>query len=265
MRADLRFAMPPDPGVGVTAKSAMDAWAPGGFGGPGYDDWRCIVTTVNRMPAVVEYLRTPDHPVPAVRHRCSAHRRREGRRAHRIPRHRQAMAGPAPDTVIQVPIGDESSALNTNATTRTPPPRRRCRRGVLCLKNIVTINDAVVLISSESVNTRNARKGPGRSHLSSAEGHGEHVRKDFDLASRAGHLARAHRLVSYRVNTTPPGNVRVCTRFRFTQPSSAVKNGVPPPPGPGRWPGRTRRSARPAWQPRRALRRRCPSGRRPRP
>jgi hypothetical protein len=32
----------------------------------------------------------------------------------------------------------------------------------LCPKNIVTINDAVVLISSESVNTRNARKGPGK-------------------------------------------------------------------------------------------------------
>jgi RNA polymerase sigma-70 factor (ECF subfamily) len=63
MREDLRFAMPPDPGVWVTAKSAMDAWVSGGFGGPGYDDWRCIVTTVNRMPAVVEYLRTPDHPV----------------------------------------------------------------------------------------------------------------------------------------------------------------------------------------------------------
>ncbi len=55
--------MPPEPGVWVTARSALDSWVSGGFGGPGYDDWRCIVTTVNRMPAVVEYLRTPDHPV----------------------------------------------------------------------------------------------------------------------------------------------------------------------------------------------------------
>src|SRR5215213_2260745 len=31
---------------------------------------------------------------------------------------------------------------------------------------------------------------------------------------------RAHRLVSYLVMTTPPGNVRVSTRFRFTQLSS---------------------------------------------
>src|SRR5215472_7813370 len=40
---------------------------------------------------------------------------------------------------------------------------------------------------------------------------------------------RAQRLVSYLVKITPPGNVRVSTRFRFTQLSSAVKNGVPPP------------------------------------
>src|SRR5438445_552364 len=39
----------------------------------------------------------------------------------------------------------------------------------------------------------------------------------------------AQRLVSYLVRITPPGNVRVSTRFRFTQLSSAVKNGVPPP------------------------------------
>ena len=39
----------------------------------------------------------------------------------------------------------------------------------------------------------------------------------------------AHRLVSYLVRTTPPGKVRVSTRFRFTQLSSVVQNGVPPP------------------------------------
>src|SRR5438309_10157610 len=37
------------------------------------------------------------------------------------------------------------------------------------------------------------------------------------------------RLVSYLVRSTPSGNVRVSTRFRFTQLSRAVKNGVPPP------------------------------------
>src|SRR4051794_26700807 len=46
------------------------------------------------------------------------------------------------------------------------------------------------------------------------------------------HRNRAH-LLSYLVMTTPPGNVRVSTRFRFTQLSSAVKNGAPPPTSTG--------------------------------
>ena len=33
---------------------------------------------------------------------------------------------------------------------------------------------------------------------------------------------RAQRLVSYLVRTTPPGNVRVSTRFRFTQLSLSL-------------------------------------------
>ena len=41
------------------------------------------------------------------------------------------------------------------------------------------------------------------------------------------------RLVSYLVSTMPPGNVRVSTRFKLTQLSSAVKNGVPPPTNTG--------------------------------
>ena len=53
-------------------------------------------------------------------------------------------------------------------------------------------------------------------------------------ASSSGVTSRAYgptaqRLVSYLVSTTPPGKVRVSTRFRFTQLSSAVKNGVPSP------------------------------------
>jgi hypothetical protein len=72
---------------------------------------------------------------------------------------------------------------------------------------------------------------PGQSRAAGRDH--KHARKDFELASRAEHLARAHLLVSYRVSTTPPGNVRVSTRFRFTQLSSAVKNGVPPPTSTG--------------------------------
>jgi RNA polymerase sigma-70 factor (ECF subfamily) len=63
LRDDLRFAMLPDPGdVLVTAKEAVDGWVSNGLFQRGYDDWRCITTTVNRMPAAVLYLRTPDDP-----------------------------------------------------------------------------------------------------------------------------------------------------------------------------------------------------------
>jgi RNA polymerase sigma-70 factor (TIGR02960 family) len=63
LRDDLRFAMLPEPGtVIMTAKDAVDGWVSGGLFQRGYDDWRCITTTVNRMPAAVLYLRTPDDP-----------------------------------------------------------------------------------------------------------------------------------------------------------------------------------------------------------
>jgi RNA polymerase sigma-70 factor (ECF subfamily) len=61
LRADLRFAMLPDPGTVVTtAEEAVDGWVAGGLFQRGYDDWRGIPTTVNRMPAAALYLRTSD-------------------------------------------------------------------------------------------------------------------------------------------------------------------------------------------------------------
>ncbi|WP_043615277.1 RNA polymerase subunit sigma-70 [Nonomuraea candida] len=63
LRDDLRFTMLPDPGtLVVTAKDAMDGWVSSGLFQRGYDDWRCIATTVNRMPAAALYLRAPDDP-----------------------------------------------------------------------------------------------------------------------------------------------------------------------------------------------------------
>ncbi|MFI6315392.1 RNA polymerase subunit sigma-70 [Nocardia fusca] len=63
LRNDLRFAMLPDPGAVITgAGDAVDGWVSGGLFRPGHDDWRCIATTVNRMPAAALYLRTPDYP-----------------------------------------------------------------------------------------------------------------------------------------------------------------------------------------------------------
>jgi ketosteroid isomerase-like protein len=63
LRDDLRFAMLPDAGTGTTtAKEAVDGWVSNGLFQRGYDDWRGITTTVNRMPAAALYLRTPDDP-----------------------------------------------------------------------------------------------------------------------------------------------------------------------------------------------------------
>ncbi|OLT38317.1 RNA polymerase subunit sigma-70 [Actinomadura sp. CNU-125] len=63
LRDDLRFAMLPDPGtLVVTAADAVDGWVSSGLFQHGYDDWRCIATTINRMPAAVLYLRAPGDP-----------------------------------------------------------------------------------------------------------------------------------------------------------------------------------------------------------
>ncbi|WP_433320886.1 RNA polymerase subunit sigma-70 [Micromonospora sp. CA-269861] len=63
LREDLRFAMLPDPGeLILTAKDAVEGWVSNGLFQHGYDDWRCITTTVNRMPAAVLYRRTPNDP-----------------------------------------------------------------------------------------------------------------------------------------------------------------------------------------------------------
>ncbi|GAA2286711.1 RNA polymerase subunit sigma-70 [Actinomadura luteofluorescens] len=61
LRDDLRFAMLPDTLI-VTAEDAVDGWVSGGLFQRGRDDWRCVATTVNRMPAAVLYLRTPGDP-----------------------------------------------------------------------------------------------------------------------------------------------------------------------------------------------------------
>ncbi|MER7130353.1 RNA polymerase subunit sigma-70 [Streptosporangium saharense] len=60
LRDDLRFTMLPDPGtLVVTARDAVDGWVSHGLFQHGYDDWRCVATTVNRMPAAALYLRAP--------------------------------------------------------------------------------------------------------------------------------------------------------------------------------------------------------------
>ena len=49
--------MPPMPSIGNSA--TVQAWVEGGLGQPPHDDFRFIVTSANRMPAVANYIRNP--------------------------------------------------------------------------------------------------------------------------------------------------------------------------------------------------------------
>ncbi|WP_322937213.1 RNA polymerase subunit sigma-70 [Nocardioides bizhenqiangii] len=62
LRADLRFAMPPQPGVWVGRDETVRGWIEGGFGQGDYTDWRCLTTTANGQPAIAMYLRRPGSP-----------------------------------------------------------------------------------------------------------------------------------------------------------------------------------------------------------
>jgi len=59
LRDDVRFSMPPEPTVFVGRTEVVEGWISGGFGSPPYDDWRHVVTSANRMPAVAWYIRRP--------------------------------------------------------------------------------------------------------------------------------------------------------------------------------------------------------------
>jgi RNA polymerase sigma-70 factor (ECF subfamily) len=56
---DVRFSMPPEPGVAVGRQAVVDAWVSSGFGSPPYDDFKCVLTGANGGPAVVSYHRGP--------------------------------------------------------------------------------------------------------------------------------------------------------------------------------------------------------------
>jgi RNA polymerase sigma-70 factor (ECF subfamily) len=59
LREDLRFAMPPQPGVWVGRDSIVESWLEGGFGTGEYVDWRCRLAFANGQPAIGMYLRRP--------------------------------------------------------------------------------------------------------------------------------------------------------------------------------------------------------------
>jgi RNA polymerase sigma-70 factor (TIGR02960 family) len=66
LHEELRFTMPPQPGVWEGRDVVVDSWVEGGFGSEAFGSLRCLVTRANRQPAVANYVRKPGdaHYVP---------------------------------------------------------------------------------------------------------------------------------------------------------------------------------------------------------
>jgi RNA polymerase sigma-70 factor (ECF subfamily) len=62
MRADARFAMPPQPDLIVGLDAIAAVWADVGFGTESFGRMRCRVTRANRQPAVACWTRYPGRP-----------------------------------------------------------------------------------------------------------------------------------------------------------------------------------------------------------
>jgi RNA polymerase sigma-70 factor (ECF subfamily) len=56
---DVRFSMPPEPGVWHGRDNVVDSWVQGGFGSETFGSLRCVLTRANRQPAVANYVRHP--------------------------------------------------------------------------------------------------------------------------------------------------------------------------------------------------------------
>src|SRR5215212_266143 len=56
---DLRFSMPPEPGVWEGRDNVLQSWVDGGFGSEAFGSLRCVLTYANRQPAVVNYIHRP--------------------------------------------------------------------------------------------------------------------------------------------------------------------------------------------------------------
>jgi RNA polymerase sigma-70 factor (ECF subfamily) len=59
LRDDLRFSMPPEPGVWEGRDAVIGSWVSGGFGSDEWQNFRCTITYANRQPAVAAYIRKP--------------------------------------------------------------------------------------------------------------------------------------------------------------------------------------------------------------
>jgi RNA polymerase sigma-70 factor (ECF subfamily) len=59
LHEDLRFSMPPQPGLYEGRDRIVDLWVEGGFGSASFGEFRCLPTRANLQPAVACYLRRP--------------------------------------------------------------------------------------------------------------------------------------------------------------------------------------------------------------
>jgi RNA polymerase sigma-70 factor (ECF subfamily) len=59
LKEDVTFSMPPEPFAAAGRDRVVKSWIEGGFGSPPYDDFRCLITRANKMPAVACYIRRP--------------------------------------------------------------------------------------------------------------------------------------------------------------------------------------------------------------
>ena len=59
LHQDVRFSMPPTPGVWTGRSTVVQAWIDGGFGSEAFGSLRCVLTGANGQPAVAGYVRKP--------------------------------------------------------------------------------------------------------------------------------------------------------------------------------------------------------------
>ena len=59
MHEDLRFTMPPQPGVWEGRDRVVQGWVSGGYGSESFGALRCVLTQANGQPAVAAYVKKP--------------------------------------------------------------------------------------------------------------------------------------------------------------------------------------------------------------
>ena len=59
LHEDVRFSMPPTPGVWTGRSTVVQGWIDGGFGSEAFGSVRCVLIGANAQPAVAAYVRKP--------------------------------------------------------------------------------------------------------------------------------------------------------------------------------------------------------------